>query len=308
VSKCLTKKEVGILFDRIRWEEKELGRQLELKGTSYDMIDAKSLVLPLDNSEFATLPHKLLVRCVSFYRGLNVASVCEAHGIEVINSSTVLDICGNKLRTSQLLAKHGVPTPKTVVAFSSESAMQAMETIGFPCVMKPIVGSWGRQVVPIRDRETAEAMIEMREQQSDSMQTIFYIQEMVKRPPRDIRCVVVGDELVASVYRYSAPENWKTNVALGGRTEACKITPDLEETVLKAVKVVGNGVLGVDLMETSDSEFVVHEVNGTVEFKGAQMASTQSIAKRIADYLLSRVEGHGRRHKGLISVSQATES
>src|SRR5208283_5127347 len=120
---------------------------------------------------------------------------------------------------------HGVPTPKTVVAFSSESAMQAMETIGFPCVMKPIVGSWGRQVVPIRDRETAEAMIEMREQQSDSMQTIFYIQEMVKRPPRDIRCVVVGDELVACVYRYSAPENWKTNVALGGHAEVCKITP-----------------------------------------------------------------------------------
>jgi [lysine-biosynthesis-protein LysW]--L-2-aminoadipate ligase len=298
----LTRKSVGILFDRIRWEEKELGRQLELRGASYDMIDAKSQVLPLDDSEFTTLPEKILVRCVSFYRGLNVASVCEAHGIETVNSSNVLDVCGNKLRTSQLLAKHGVPTPKTVVAFSSESAMQAMETIGFPCVMKPIVGSWGRQVVPIRDRETAEAMIEMREQQSDSMQTIFYIQEMIKRPPRDIRCVVVGDELVACVYRYAAPENWKTNVALGGHAEACKITPELEETVLKAVKVIGQGVLGVDLMEKSSSEFVVHEVNGTVEFKGAQMASTHSIAKRIADYMLSRDEKRSHKQKGQISV------
>ena len=142
----------------------------------------------------------------------------------------------------------------------------------------------------------------MREQQSDSMQTIFYIQEIIKRPPRDIRCVVVGDELVASVYRYSAPENWKTNVALGGRTEACKITPELEETVLKAVNVIGHGVLGVDLMEKSSSEYVVHEVNGTVEFKGAQMASTQSIAKRIVDYLLSREEKRGRKQKGQISV------
>jgi [lysine-biosynthesis-protein LysW]--L-2-aminoadipate ligase len=293
----LAGKSVGILFDRIRWEEKELGRQLEMKGASYDMIDAKSQVLPLDDSEFSTLPQKILVRCVSFYRGLNVASVYEAHDIEAINSRDILDTCGNKLRTSQLLAKHGVPTPKTVVAFSSESAMQAMETIGFPCVMKPIVGSWGRQVVPIRDRETAEAMIEMREQQSDSMQTIFYIQEMINRPPRDIRCIVVGEELVASVYRYAAPENWKTNVALGGRTETCKITPELEETVLKAAKVVGHGVLGIDLMEKSSSEFVVHEVNGTVEFKGAQMASTHSIAKRIVDYLLSREEKHAHRTK-----------
>ncbi|MDG6904867.1 MAG: lysine biosynthesis protein LysX [Nitrososphaerota archaeon] len=291
----VTEKSVGILFDRIRWEEKELGRQLEMKGTSYDMIDAKAQVLPLDDSQFSTLPRKVLVRCVSFYRGLNVASVYEAHDIEAINSSSILDTCGNKLRTSQLLAKHGVPTPKTVVAYSSECAMQAMETIGFPCVMKPIVGSWGRQVVPIRDRETAEAMIEMRDQQSDSMQTIFYIQEMINRPPRDIRCIVVGDQLVASVYRYSAPENWKTNVALGGRTEACEITSELEETVLKAAGAVGKGVLGIDLMERSDSQLVVHEVNGTVEFKGAQMATSQSIAKLIVDYLLSHKEE--RAHK-----------
>jgi len=283
----LTKKSVGILFDRIRWEEKELGRQLEMRGSSYDMIDAKSQVLALDDSNYSTLPEKILVRCVSFYRGLNVASVYEAHGIKTINSARMLDLCGNKLRTSQILASRGIPTPKTVVAFSSESAMRAIETVGFPCVMKPIVGSWGRQVIAIRDRETAEAMIEMREQQSDSMQTIFYIQEMIKRPPRDIRCVVVGDEIVASIYRYSAPDNWKTNVSLGGHAEACKITPELEETVLKTAKVVGQGVLGIDLMERSSSEFVVHEVNGTAEFKGAQMASTQSIAGRIVDYMLS---------------------
>ena len=284
------RKSVGILFDRIRWEEKELGRQLEMRGASYDMIDAKSEVLPLDDSKFLTLPRKVMVRCVSFYRGLNVANVYEAHGVETINSARVLDICGNKLRTSQVLSSHGVPTPRTMVAFSAESAMQAIETIGFPCVMKPIVGSWGRQVVPIRDRETAEAMIELREQLSDSMQTIFYFQEMIKRPPRDIRCVVVGDEVVSANYRYSSPETWKTNVALGGHTEACKVTPELHETVLKTVNAIGQGVLGVDLMERSDSEFVVHEVNGTVEFKGAQMVATHSIAGRIAVYLISKEE------------------
>ena len=287
MSKLPERKSIGILFDRVRWEEKELGRQLEIRGVSYDMIDAKSQVLPLDDSEFPALPETILERCVSFYRGLNLASVFEAHGIKTINSSKILDICGNKLLTSQILAKKGVPTPRTVVAFSSEAAMQAVEEVGFPCVMKPIVGSWGRQVVPIRDRETAEAMIEMREQLNDSMQTIFYIQEMIKRPPRDIRCIAVGENIVAAVYRYASPENWKTNVALGGHSEPCKITPELEETILKTVKVIGTGVLGVDLMEKPDSELVVHEVNGTVEFKGAQSATEYSIAGRIVDYIIS---------------------
>jgi len=281
------KKLIGILFDRVRWEEKELGRQLEIRGVSYDMIDAKSQVLALDNSEFSSIPETVLVRCVSFYRGLNVSSVYESHGVQTVNSSKILEVCGNKLLTSQVLAKNGVPTPRTVVAFSVESAMQAVDEIGFPCVMKPIVGSWGRQVVPIRDRETAEALIEMREMLNDSMQTIFYIQEMIKRPPRDIRCVAVGEEIVACVYRYATAENWKTNVALGGHSEPCKVTPELEETIMKTVKVVGQGVLGIDLMEKSSSEFVVHEVNGTVEFKGAQSVTDQSIAGRIADYLTS---------------------
>ena len=281
------KKPIGILFDRVRWEEKELGRQLEIRGVSYDMIDGKSQVLPLDSSHLAGIPQRVLVRCVSFYRGLSISTIFAAHGIETINSPKILEVCGNKLFTSQLLSKNGIPTPKTVVSFSPEAAMQAIETIGYPCVMKPIVGSWGRQVVPIRDRETAEALIEMREQLNDSMQTIFYIQEMIKRPPRDIRCIAVGEEIVASVYRYSSGDNWKTNVALGGHTEPCKLTPELEEVVLKTVKVVGEGVLGIDLMEKSDSEIVVHEVNGTVEFKGAQTATEESIAGSIADYLIS---------------------
>jgi [lysine-biosynthesis-protein LysW]--L-2-aminoadipate ligase len=279
---------IGILYDRIRWEEKELARQLEMRGVAPNMIDAKSLVLTLDDSRMASMPKVVLERCVSYYRGTNIATVFESHDIEVINSSQVLNLCGNKLETSQFLANHGIPTPKTVVAFSSESAMQAIEAIGFPCVMKPIVGSWGRQVVPVRDRETAEALIEMREQSGDSMQSIYYIQEMIRRPPRDIRCIAVGNEIVASVYRYAASDSWKTNVALGGHTEPCKLTPQLEDLLLKAVSVIGEGVLGIDVMERGDSDsqdYVVHEVNGTVEFKGAQMATEQSIAGRIADYL-----------------------
>lgn len=281
------KPSVGVLYDRVRWEEKEIASKLESRGAEAKMIDAKLLVLPLDASPVEGVPAVVLERCVSFYRGRNVASSLEAKGTEVVNKSSVLDLCGNKLLTSQKLSINSIPTPRTIAAFSSEGAIQAIETIGFPCVMKPIVGSWGRQVVPIRDIETAEALIEMREQQGDSMQSIYYIQEMIKRPPRDIRCIVVGEEVVASVYRYASSESWKTNVALGGHTEPCKLTPELEDIVLKTTKVVGGGILGIDLMERESGEIVVHEVNGTVEFKGAQSATTISIADMMAEYAIS---------------------
>ena len=285
-------KSIGILYDRIRWEEKELAHQLEVRGVTPTMVDAKSLVLALDDAPMDSLPKVILERCVSYYRGTNVANVFESHGIQVINSSRVLNLCGNKLETSQFLAKHGIPTPRTIVAFSVESALQAVEAVGYPCVMKPIVGSWGRQVVPVRDRETAEALIEMRDQSGDSMQSVYYVQEMVKRPPRDIRCIAVGEEIAASVYRYAPSESWKTNVALGGHTEPCKMTPQLEELLLRTVSIIGQGVLGIDVMErgeTGSQEFVIHEINGTVEFKGAQAATEQSIAGRIAEYLLKKV-------------------
>ena len=217
---------------------------------------------------FPTGPEGLDPLC-GFYRGLNASTVYEAHGIETINSSQILDVCGNKLKTSQILAKKGVPTPRTIVAFSPEAAMQAVEEIGYPCVMKPIVGS-GEAGGPDPGSRNRGSFHRNARNANDSMQTIFYIQEMIKRPPRDIRCIAVGEDIVACVYRYSSAENWKTNVALGGHTEPCKVTPELEETVMKTVDVIGKGVLGIDLMERSSSEFVVHEVNGTVEFKGAK--------------------------------------
>lgn len=298
---------VGILYDRIRWEEKEIARHLEERGAKVQMIDGKLQVLSLDLSA-PSIPSVVIERCVSFYRGMNIASVFEAQGVQTINSSKVLDICGNKLATSLLLSRSGVPSPKTVVAFSAESAMQAVDAMGYPCVMKPIVGSWGRQVVPVRDRETAEALIELREQQGDSIQSIFYIQEMINRPPRDIRCITVGDEIVASVYRYAPPDTWKTNVALGGHTEPCPMTSELEDIVLRTTKIVGEGVLGIDVMEKQTTgELVVHEVNGTVEFKGAQTATAHSIAGKVAEYaILQAKKGAFPSRKTLQEIRRQT--
>ncbi|MFQ6053828.1 MAG: RimK family alpha-L-glutamate ligase [Candidatus Bathyarchaeia archaeon] len=176
-----------------------------------------------------------------------------------------------------------MPIPKTILTFTPDEAVKAVKELEYPAVFKPVTGSWGRMIAPLRDEETTRALIEFREQFPGPFSQIYYLQEMVKRPPRDIRTIVVGDELVAAVYRHAPPDEWRTNVARGGITAPCPITQELQEIALKAADAVGGGVLGVDAMESPDG-IVVHEVNGTIEFKGAASATGVDIPGAIIDY------------------------
>jgi [lysine-biosynthesis-protein LysW]--L-2-aminoadipate ligase len=279
---------VGIIYDRIRWEEKDLLRAFEERGVKPLLIDAKNIVEDVTSHDGSSFPKVNMNRCISFYRGEFVASILENCEVGVVNSCSVLHTCGNKLLTTEALVKNGVPTPKTLVAFSPESAVECANNIGYPCVMKPIIGSWGRMVVKLLDEDSARSFIEMRESAGDGIQqTVFYIQEFIQRPPRDIRCIVVGDEIVASVYRYAANGSWKTNVALGGKSEKCPMTKDLEDVVMATSKAVGGGILGVDAMEATAGRLLVHEVNGTVEFRGAASVSERDIASAMTDFVLA---------------------
>jgi [lysine-biosynthesis-protein LysW]--L-2-aminoadipate ligase len=208
-------------------------------------------------------------------------------GFMVINKFKVGETCGNKLITSLTLAKSNVPTPKTHFAFSAESAIEVINTTGFPVVLKPIIGSWGRGVFPIRDEEVANMIIEMRKENDNPLSRIYYVQEMIKRPPRDLRCIVVGDKIVAAIYRYSVENEWRTNVSRGGKAELAPITNELEDIALRAAKSVGGGILGVDLMEDEKRGLLVHEVNNTVEFRGASNVSESDIAGAMIDYALT---------------------
>ena len=212
-------------------------------------------------------------RSVSHYRGLYMTACLEFLGYPVINKFLVGETCGNKLLTSLVLAKNKIPTPRTQFAFSAESAMETIRKSGFPQVLKPIVGSWGRGVFPLRDEEVAGMMVEMREEDDSPFARIYYVQEMIDRPPRDIRCIVVGDQAVTAIYRYSAENEWRTNVARGGKAEVAKITNELEDLAIRAAKAVGGGIVGVDMMEDKARGLVVHEVNNTVEFHGAATVS-----------------------------------
>ncbi|MEM2128416.1 MAG: lysine biosynthesis protein LysX [Candidatus Methanomethylicaceae archaeon] len=282
---------LSLLYDRIRTEEKVLINAAEKKGIFLKPIDAKELHLTITNfsSERELFGDVALERCVSHFRGLHLTAALESKGIKVINPYSVSSICGNKMLTSIVLAKNGIPTPKTIVAFTKEEAMKAAEELGFPSVIKPVFGSWGRLIAPLKDKETAQAILEHREEMGNPLYQIYYVQEMIKRPPRDIRTVVVGEEIVASIYRYSGPEDWRTNIARGGRAEVCKLSEENAEIILRAAKAVGGGVLGVDAMEREEG-IVIHEVNSTVEFKGAMSVSEVDIPSKIIEYALNLVK------------------
>jgi [lysine-biosynthesis-protein LysW]--L-2-aminoadipate ligase len=188
--------------------------------------------------------------------------------------------------TSIKLEQNKIPTPKTQFAFSAESGLESIKKTGFPQVLKPIVGSWGRGIYPLRDLETASMIIEMREEDDSPLSRIYYIQEMVDRPPRDIRCIVIGDQAITAIYRYSSESEWRTNVARGGIVELAQITKEMEDLALNAAKAVGGGILGVDMMEDKNRGLVVHEVNNTVEFRGAASVSKVDIPGEIINYAI----------------------
>jgi [lysine-biosynthesis-protein LysW]--L-2-aminoadipate ligase len=273
-----------IVFDRVRSEEKMLEEKAVELGHDTKMIDAKITQVNTESKrndfDFGDV---VLERCVSYFRGLHFTACLEFLEIPVINKFVVANNCGNKMITSLLLKKHNVPTPKTYFTFSSETALENLEKVGYPMVIKPVVGSWGRGVMALKDRDVADAIIEVRELNDGPLDRIYYLQEMVKRPPRDIRAIAVGDQVIAAMYRTSTG-GFKTNIALGAEPVPCEITKDLEDICLKASKAVGGGILGIDLMEDEKRGLVVHEVNNTVEFKGLAKVAKKNIPKEMIDF------------------------
>jgi [lysine-biosynthesis-protein LysW]--L-2-aminoadipate ligase len=217
---------------------------------------------------------------------LHSTAALEGMGANVINSLHCGIYAGNKLFTHMLLQKVGIPTPYVTVAFSKDSALGALDTLGYPRVIKPTVGSWGRMVTKLNTREAAEGIIEEREKMYPIYQ-IHYLEEFVQRPPRDIRAIVIGDSVVGAIYRNSTEQNWKTNTHLGGTAELCKVTKELEDVCIKAKDAVGGQIVGVDLMESRDKGLVVHEINNTTEYRNVARVTGVNIAAKILEYAVN---------------------
>ncbi|MDQ7029523.1 MAG: lysine biosynthesis protein LysX [Ardenticatenia bacterium] len=279
---------IGILIGRVRVEEKLLIAELERRGIEYDLIYDSRVTFDVERGECWQGLDVILERCISHSRALAALAVFERFGIPCVNRLEVGRICGDKILTSLALARAGVPQPRVRVAFTPESALQAIEELGYPVVLKPATGSWGRLMARVSDRYTAEAILEHKSTLGGVQHSIFYIQEYVDKPGRDIRAFVVGDETICAIERRS--EHWITNTARGGQAANFPVTDELNAICVQAAQAVGGGVLAVDIFE-SDRGLLVNEVNYTMEFRNSIAPTGVDIPARIVDYVVHVAEG-----------------
>jgi [lysine-biosynthesis-protein LysW]--L-2-aminoadipate ligase len=278
---------VGIIASRIRVEEKHLLSAFEARGVPVTLINDDELVLSIG---MAPLPYDVILeRSVSTSRGLYALRLLETAGNITINRYQTANTCADKLLTTTALQMAGLPQPQVRIAFTSEAALQAIEAMGYPVVLKPVVGSWGRLLARLNDRDAAEAVLEHKEVLGSFQHSIFYIQELIRKPGRDIRAFVVGEECICAIYRDSA--HWITNTARGGKASNCPVTPELGDLCARAAKTVGGGVLAVDILEDPDRGFLVNEINHTMEFRNSIAPTGVDIPGRVVEYALAVAAG-----------------
>ncbi len=275
---------VGFLYTRLRVEEKHLLDEFE-KHSDVEVVRINDGEAFFDIHQLPELVDVLFERSVSYSRGLYISRIFEAHGVPVVNSSAVAERCGDKYITSQILARDGIPTPRVMMAFDEESALRAIEAMGYPCVLKPVVGSWGRLLAKVENRHMAESLVEHKSSLGVNHQ-VFYIQEYINKPGRDIRAFVIGDELICAIYRSS--ENWITNTARGGVATNCPINDEMSEICRRAAQAVGSGLLALDLFET-ESGYTINEINHTMEFRNSIATTGVNIPQKMVEYILASV-------------------
>lgn len=279
---------VGFLHSLIRPEEKFLINEIRSRDeVNLILLDDRNMEFNLETAEFDL--DLLLNRSINHSRSLNAIKLFESFGIKCINSSYTVGICGDKLLTSVALREHGIPQPNVSIAFSEEAALNAMEKMGFPVVLKPAVGSWGRLLSKINDRDTAYSILEHKKILGTYHHTIYYIQKYVEKKRCDIRTIVVGNECIAATYRTS--DHWITNAARGSRSIVCPLTDEIKEISLQAANAVGGDIVGVDLFETPEG-YLVNEINHTLEFKSCFSATGLNIPKLIADFVIKMANGY----------------
>jgi [lysine-biosynthesis-protein LysW]--L-2-aminoadipate ligase len=278
---------IAFLCSRIRAEEKLLLLEMERRGLEYIRIDDREQIFDLHTRDY---PFDVVMeRSIQHSRALSMLKIFNDDGIPSVNTYQVGAVCGDKFLTTQALVSANVPTPRSMLAFTPESAIAAVEQMGYPVVFKPVIGSWGRMVSKVNDREAAEAIIEHRDVLGNYQHSIYYIQEYIEKPGRDIRSFVVGHDCVGAIYRTS--EHWITNTARGGRATNCPVTPELADLSVRSAQAVGGGVLAVDLLESDDGRLLVNEVNYTMEFRNSIETTGVDIAARIIDYLIEVGQG-----------------
>lgn len=278
---------IGVLMSHVRAEEKQLLAAMVKRGV--EPVRLLDRTLAFDLTDLSTpQPSALdlvLDRCMAHGRAAVALQVFDALGIKCVNNSRGSGIADDKVATTLALAAAGVPTIRTAAAFDIESALHVLdEKIGYPAVLKPVTGSWGRLLAKVNSPTAARNLLEHKRALGSFHHGVFYVQEYVEKPGRDLRIFVVGDEVIAGSYRMS--EHWITNVARGAKSLPCPITPEIADISLRATRAVGLDLAGIDLIET-DHGLQVIEVNTGAEFKGLIQTTDVDIPGRIVDFVVA---------------------
>jgi [lysine-biosynthesis-protein LysW]--L-2-aminoadipate ligase len=280
---------IGVLLSRVRVEEKMILQALDARHVNYERIDDNQVTFDFNDSCRFSSFDVVLERSISYVRGLYATQILNAWGIPTVNMARIAAICGDKLMTTSALGRAGVPQPRIKVAFTPESALEAIEELGYPVVLKPVVGSWGRLLARVNDRDAAEAILEHKETLGSYQHSVIYIQEYIQKPGRDIRAFVVDNETICAMYRTS--EHWITNTARGGEGEVCPVTPELDAICRAASQAVGGGVLAIDILEDPHRGYLVNEINHTMEFHTLAPTTGVDVPGIIVDYALAVASG-----------------
>ena len=274
---------VGFLHSLVRKEEKLLITEFSKRpNVELIMLDDRELQFDLKSRPDVDV---VIERSINHSRALHALRLFQSVGIPCVNTYEVSQTCGDKILTAVALEDHGVPQPDLRIAFTEDSALDAIEDIGYPVVLKPAVGSWGRLLSKVNDRDAAETILEHKTVLGSYHHSIFFIQKYVEKKGRDIRAFVVGDECIAAIYRSS--DHWITNTARGAQASNCPVTSELGELCVAAAQAVGGGVLAIDLFE-SESGLLVNEVNYTMEFRNSIDTTGVNIPDKVIDYVLAQ--------------------
>lgn len=275
---------VGLLHTRIRVEERLLADELTKRNIDHELIDLREATWDVHEIGAWNRFDVILERSVSQTQALTAVRIFERFGIPCVNPSSVIDVCGDKLSTTLALAREHVPIPRTRVAVDPASALRSIEEFGYPVILKPTVGSWGRLLARVNDRDAAEALLEHKETLGSVQHGVFYIQELIHKPGRDLRVFIAGDEVLCAIARTS--EHWITNTARGGRASCFQITPEIADICQRAARAVGGGILAIDLLECPQRGILVNEINHTMEFRNSIEPTGVNIPGRIIDWVV----------------------
>ncbi len=281
-----------MLHSRARVEEKQLLNELRALDAEVEWLDARDVILNLSDPSPWRRFDVVFDRCLSHSQSLAIATVLDAWEIPCVNSASVNRICGDKIETSARLAAAGVASIPVLVAVSAETALAAIEETGYPAVLKPVTGSWGRLLAKVNDRESAEAIVEHKLTLGSVLHGVFYIQPYIEKAGADIRTFVIDDETICGIRRRAA--HWITNTARGAVAENCEITDAIDDLSRRAAKAVGGGLLAVDLIESVDGQLLVNEINASMEFRNSSRPTGVNIPARMAQYVLQVAEGVSR--------------